>query len=105
MTMLSGVTGSLLDDFAVTGTSLLYCDGNGAFTKIAAQACGPSVAVTGMAGSSHGGAADPLGIANQYIGRRETSRHFAGPAGADFSAAVEQKFRLAAILGRTKQRQ
>src|SRR5260370_21051439 len=105
MIMLSGVAGPLLDDFAVTGTSLLYCDGDGAFTKIAARACGPSVAVTRVAGGRHGDATGPLGIANQDISRRETPRHVAGPAGADFSATVEQQFRLAAILGRAKQRQ
>src|SRR5271156_484314 len=105
MTMLSGVAAPLLDDFAVTGTSLLYCDSGGAVTKISTRACGPSVAVARVAGSGHGDATDPLGIGNQHIGRCETPRHVAGPAGADFSGTVEQQFRLAAIRGRAKQRQ
>ncbi len=65
MTMLSGAAEPLLDDFAVTGISLLYCDGDGEFTKIAAETCGPLVAVTRVAGGSHGEATDTLCIGNQ----------------------------------------
>jgi len=65
----------------------------------------PSVGVSGMAERGRGDPGDPLGIGDQHIGRRETSRNIAGPAGADYSGTVEQQFRLAAILRRAEQRQ
>lgn len=65
MSMLSGAAEPLLDDFAVTGTSLLNCDSDGAVTKIVTRACGLSVAVTRMAGIGHGNPTDTLCIGNQ----------------------------------------
>jgi hypothetical protein len=103
--MLSGAAEPLLDGFAVTGTSLLYCNSSGAFTKIVNPASGSSVAVIRVTGSRHGGPIDLLGGGDRHVGRRETPRRVVGPAGADVSGTVEQQFGLAAILDRAKQRQ
>src|SRR5258708_29059474 len=88
MTMLSGVAGPLLDDFAVTGTSLLYCDGDGR-----------------SAGAVSGGGADALGLdyrmrCRQPLGEQGQQRHRRGwgEAGQGAERAAHRAHVMFAVL-------